>query len=281
MPFIGNQKAIALIQQLKSNMHVLIVGPSGHGKTTLARLASDNLIEASSDNIKNRDDLYAYLKEVKEGSVFFIDEIHSLKPKLQEALYQLMEKNSIQIIEGRGTCKKFVNVKLPKFSIFAATTKEHMLCSSLKNRFLTIHLQPYEEIDLINIAKLHLNSDTETIQTIVDHSRGTPRELIRLCEMYKLFKCQSLEDTKKMIDILDIFEEGLSRTEVRVLSTLQKGPHSLHDLSSKLMVEQKVVENQHEPYLVQKGLILKNKHGREISINGMRYMAKIPMENRC
>lgn len=274
--FIGNENAKNVLAKFGNSIpHFLIVGPSGHGKTSLVKLATKTkrLIQTSANAIDDHNDMFAFLKQANENDVVFIDEIHSLNHKLQESLYELMESNIFQRISGRGQQKTFENIHLPKFTIAGTTTKEHKLNQPLKNRFLSIHIQPYSHEDLVKIATLNLNSnDFEIPLIIAQHSRNTPRTVVKLCRAVTSTNCKTKNDVLDLLRSLEIYPEGLTNTEIRILKILQTSPASLSSLSAKLMLEEDLVQEEHEPFLIQNSFIERNKNGREITKKGIQYL---------
>lgn len=279
--FVGNETAKNLLERFantNSFPHFLVVGPSGHGKTSLVKLAAKNrrLIQTSANAIDDHNDLYAFLRQANENDLVFLDEIHSLSSKLQESLYELMESGIFQRISGRGQQKTFQDIKLPKFTIAGTTTKEHKLNAPLKNRFISVRVQPYSTDDLVKIAVMHLPNimDYDVPYILANHARGTPRIVVNHCRTFMAVGGKTGNDAKDLLKSLDIHNDGLTSTEVNILKVLKEAPRSLNSLAAILMLDEDLVAEEHEPFLIQHMLIERNKNGREITKKGINYLSR-------
>lgn len=275
MNFIGNSTAKNLLERLAQSIsHVLLVGPSGHGKNTLVERAARNLVAVKATAIQDHNALYACFKRCSTNSTLFIDEIHSLKKDLQESLYDVLDTGQFNRITGRGSQKSYENIPLPKFSIFAATTKEHELLPPLKNRFIIVRLQTYSFPELVEMARSKIKAEPEVPMILAEHCRGVPRVLDTLCNMFIKFNFQNSNDAFELIKMLGIFPQGLTNTEVEILKIL-KNPQSLNSLAARMNLEEEVIKEEHEPFLIYKGLIERSKNGRELTRLGKEYLEKI------
>ena len=276
MNFIGNSAAKNLIERLAASElpHVLLVGPTGHGKTSLVSYTKRRVVTVNGTAIEDRNDLYACLKSVNEKDILFIDEAHRLKANIQESLYDVLDQFKFHRINGRGLHKAYDEIQLPKFSVFAGTTKEHELLQPLKNRMLIIRLTSYSFLELTEMARQRVNADPEVPMILAEHCRGTPRILDKLCAMFNNFKFQTAIHAFELVKMLNIFPQGLTNTEVEILKCLKNNQLSLNSLAAKLNLEEDVIKEEHEPYLVQKGLIERSRHGRELAKPGAEYLLK-------
>jgi Holliday junction DNA helicase RuvB len=255
--FIGNEKAKLLLEsfsKMEKIPHFLLVGPSGHGKTTLIRLAAKNknLIEFNARTIKDK------LPDITPDTILFLDEIHALVPELQETLFEHMEKT-------------------PHWTLTGATTKEDKLLEAFKNRFYIIHLKPYEYKELILMAQQYLKpgADYEVSLILADHARGIPRVLKRLCETFDNFGYRTGNQALELLHMLDVYPMGLTETEVRLMHTLKSGTYSLSSLSAVMKLEEQVIKKEHEPFLLEKGFVELSKSGRSLTQKGRDILPKL------
>ncbi|NHI99990.1 Holliday junction branch migration DNA helicase RuvB [Lactococcus garvieae] len=263
--------------------HVLLFGPPGLGKTTMAFVISNelgvNIKQTSGPAIEKPGDLVAILNELEPGDVLFIDEIHRMSMQVEEVLYSAMEDFYIDIMLGSGDGSRSVHLDLPPFTLVGATTRAGMLSNPLRARFgISAHMEYYTERDLEEIVKR--TADIFEVE-IVDQgaleialrSRGTPRIANRLLKRVRDF-AQIMGDgrvdkeiTDKALQILDVDNAGLDYIDQKILRTMIEmyngGPVGLGTLAVNIAEDQETVEDMYEPYLIQKGFIIRTKQGRK------------------
>ena len=263
--------------------HVLLFGPPGLGKTTMAFVISNelgvNIKQTSGPAIEKPGDLVAILNELEPGDVLFIDEIHRMPMQVEEVLYSAMEDFYIDIMLGSGDGSRSVHLDLPPFTLVGATTRAGMLSNPLRARFgISAHMEYYTERDLEEIVKR--TADIFEVE-IVDQgaleialrSRGTPRIANRLLKRVRDF-AQIMGDgrvdkkiTDKALQILDVDNAGLDYIDQKILRTMIEmyngGPVGLGTLAVNIAEDQETVEDMYEPYLIQKGFIMRTKQGRK------------------
>lgn len=262
--------------------HVLLYGPPGLGKTTMAMVIANemnvNIRTTSGPAIERPGDLVAILNELEAGDVLFIDEIHRLPRVVEEMLYSAMEDFYVDIMVGQGPTAHPVHFPLPPFTLIGATTRAGMLSAPLRDRFGIIsHMEYYDEQDLQEI--ILRSSDifqTEIIQEgaleIARRSRGTPRIANRLLKRVRDF-AQVQGDGKidrpiadQALTLLQVDQAGLDYVDQKLLRTMIElyggGPVGLSTLSVNIGEERETVEDMYEPYLIQKGFLKRTPRGR-------------------
>ena len=279
--------------------HVLLYGPAGLGKTTLAHIIAGELGTqlkvTSGPAIERAGDLAAILTNLNEHDVLFIDEIHRLNHNVEEILYPAMEDFTLDFIIGKGPSASSVQLPLPKFTLIGATTKAGMLSSPLRDRFgMICRLEVYspEELTVIvtNAAKmLGAAIDKNAAEEIAKRSRGTPRianRLLRRVRDYSVVKHHEkieLSDAKAALAMLDIDELGLDGTDVKFLSALAEkfggGPCGLDTIAAMINEDAGTIEDVYEPYLLQLGFIARTPRGRILLKDGYKHIGLIPPEN--
>lgn len=262
--------------------HVLLYGPPGLGKTTMAMVIANemqvNIRTTSGPVIEKPGDLVALLNELEPGDVLFIDEIHRLPKIVEEMLYSAMEDFYIDIMVGQGTNAHPVHFPLPPFTLIGATTRAGMLSAPMRDRFGIIsHMEYYQEADLQEIViRSAAIFETEIIKEgaleIARRSRGTPRIANRLLKRVRDFAQVQADGVinRKIADqalyLLQVDHEGLDYVDQKLIKTMIElyngGPVGLSTLSVNIGEEQETVEDMYEPYLIQKGFLKRTPRGR-------------------
>jgi Holliday junction DNA helicase RuvB len=276
----------------KSLDHILLSGPPGLGKTTLAFIIAQelgvNLKATSAPIIDKAGDLASILTGLEEHDVLFIDEIHRLSPAIEEILYPAMEDRSIDIIIGQGIGAKSIKLNLASFTLVGATTRTGLLTAALRDRFgIPLRLNYYEPEDLKKIALrtsriIGIEMDDDAALEIAKRSRRTPRIVNRLVRRVADFTTVmkhekiDLETTRYSLQRLEIDELGLDEMDRRILSSIIEkyngGPVGLKTIAISVGEETDTLEDYYEPFLVQIGLLKRTPRGRMVTAHAYKHL---------
>lgn len=303
--FCGQEKIVenlsifikAAIMRDEALDHVLLHGPPGLGKTTLANIITNELgvtMKVTSGPVLDKPgDLAGLLTNLGEGDVLFIDEIHRLSPIVEEYLYSAMEDYKIDIMLDKGPSARSVQIKLNPFTLIGATTRSGLLTSPLRARFgINCHLQYYDVATLQGIVTrsaqvLGIPIDAGAAEEIARRSRGTPRianALLRRVRDFAMVRGGGRiepEITRHALDALDIDTRGLDQMDNRILSTIIHkfggGPVGLGTIATAVSEDAGTIEEVYEPFLIKEGFLKRTPRGREATARAYEHLG-IPME---